>query len=103
MLQLALMAIPIGIGAHLLFDADTALANWIRDKPEHTGHAFAIGLFAGGLSYTALGSSHSVAMTTTLGTSLASLFYMFNYGHKLPKPVRKQMMKAYLRYMRYMN
>jgi hypothetical protein len=94
----ALMSIPIGLIAHVTFGIETPLTKYIKEKPEHLLHSVAIGLLTGGIVRNIIGYNNGTAMTATLGMSIASLTYMFNYGHRLPKPVRKKMMRMYIRY-----
>jgi hypothetical protein len=74
------------------------LTEYIKENPEHLGHSAIIGLLTGGIMRNIIGYHNGYALTTTLGMSIASLTYMFHYGHRLPKPVSKIMMRMYMRY-----
>jgi hypothetical protein len=98
-----LMAIPLGIAAHMAFGIETPLSIFIKEQPDMLLHSIGIGAGTGVLSKV-IGVSNGSSMTIGLGTSISALIYMFNWGHSLPrKPIKKAMIKGYLKYMKIKN
>lgn len=96
-----LMSIPIGIVTHMVMGIDTPLTEFFKSDSPHKYHGLFVGLGASLLSkiFTETITSANIGLVA----GIASTLYMKEYGHNLPSSVNKQLMRYYMKYLRWKN
>lgn len=94
-----LLSVPLSVAIHVLADVSTPLTDFVTSGNIHLLHAGIIGTGSGFISRIA-GNSNMTNFNVALFSSILSAMYMSEYGHGLPKYVRKKLFKLYMMYSR---